>query len=78
MGTLPRLKEYQLTPTRILGYYEDDRLMFAAKTRNGFTRAIRGQLFKRFRGLKTTICPFGQGGNFLGKAVKIAQTWEVM
>jgi len=52
--------------------------MFAAKTRNGFTRAIRGQFFKRFRGLKTTICPFGQGGNFLGKAVKIAQTWEVM
>ncbi len=42
----------------IFGYYEGDRLLYAARTRNGFTPAVRAQLFKRFRGLEVTTCPF--------------------
>jgi bifunctional non-homologous end joining protein LigD len=42
----------------ILGYYEGDRLIYAARTRNGFTPVVRAQLFKAFRGLETAECPF--------------------
>ena len=42
----------------ILGYYEGDKLMYAARTRNGFTPAIRADLMKRFRKLITNNCPF--------------------
>jgi bifunctional non-homologous end joining protein LigD len=42
----------------IFGYWEGDRLMYAARTRNGFTPALREQLYQRFRGLETPECPF--------------------
>jgi len=42
----------------VIGYYEGDRLLYAARTRNGFTPATRVQLFKRFAGLETPECPF--------------------
>jgi bifunctional non-homologous end joining protein LigD len=42
----------------IFGYYEGRNLMYAARTRNGFTPASREQLFKKFRGLETPDCPF--------------------
>jgi DNA ligase D-like protein (predicted ligase) len=42
----------------IFGYYEGDRLLYVARTRNGFTPALRDQLFKRFRGLEIAECPF--------------------
>ncbi len=42
----------------IFGYYEGDRLMYAARTRNGFTPVVRAQLFKRFRALDSKACPF--------------------
>ena len=42
----------------IFGYYEAGKLMFAAKTRNGFTPATRDQVFRRFKGLATANCPF--------------------
>ena len=42
----------------IFGYYEGDRLIYAARTRNGFTPATRVQLFKKFKGLETPVCPF--------------------
>jgi ATP-dependent DNA ligase len=42
----------------IFGYYDGDRLLYAARTRNGFTPATRAQLFKRFKGLETKDCPF--------------------
>jgi ATP-dependent DNA ligase len=42
----------------IFGYYEGGKLIYAGRTRNGFTPATREQLFKRFRGLQTTECPF--------------------
>ena len=42
----------------ILGCWEGDRLMYAARTRSGFTPAVREQLHQRFRGLETPECPF--------------------
>ena len=42
----------------IFGYYEGDRLIYVARTRNGFTPATRLQVFKRFKGLETKECPF--------------------
>jgi ATP-dependent DNA ligase len=53
---------YTLAPKNfdalIFGYYEGDRLIYVARTRNGFTPALRDELFKGFRGLQTEKCPF--------------------
>jgi ATP-dependent DNA ligase len=42
----------------IFGYYEGDRLIYAARTRNGFTPVVRAQLMNKFRALETKECPF--------------------
>jgi ATP-dependent DNA ligase len=42
----------------IFEYYEGNRLLYVGRTRNGFTSALREQLFKRFRGLEIAECPF--------------------
>jgi DNA ligase D-like protein (predicted ligase) len=42
----------------VIGYYDGDRLLYAARTRNGFTPAARTQLFKTFARLETDVCPF--------------------
>jgi ATP-dependent DNA ligase len=43
----------------IFGYYDEEgRLLYVARTRNGFTPASRDELFNRFRGLETGQCPF--------------------
>jgi bifunctional non-homologous end joining protein LigD len=42
----------------IFGYYEGKKLMYAARTRNGFTPRSRLQLFERLRGLQIDECPF--------------------
>jgi len=42
----------------IFGYYEGDRLVYVARTRNGFTPVAREQLFQKFRGLEINDCPF--------------------
>jgi ATP-dependent DNA ligase len=42
----------------VFGYHEGDRLMYAGRTRNGFTPIVRQQLFKKFRGLEIKECPF--------------------
>jgi bifunctional non-homologous end joining protein LigD len=42
----------------LVGYYEDDRLMYVAKLRNGFVPASRQALFNRFAGLQIDACPF--------------------
>ena len=42
----------------IVGYYEGDRLIYAARTRNGFTPPMREQLFRKFRPLEIADCPF--------------------
>ena len=42
----------------VFGYYEEGKLLYAARTRNGFTPASRVELQKRFRGLEIDQCPF--------------------
>lgn len=42
----------------IFGYYQDGKLLYVARTRNGFTPASRQELFKRFSDLETSKCPF--------------------
>jgi bifunctional non-homologous end joining protein LigD len=42
----------------IFGYYEGDRLLCAARTRNGFSPATRARLMKRFAPLVIAECPF--------------------
>jgi bifunctional non-homologous end joining protein LigD len=42
----------------IFGYYEDKHLLYAGRTRNGFTAALRTKLQKRFEDLEVAECPF--------------------
>jgi len=42
----------------VFGCYEGKRLMYVARTRNGFTPASRQRLFEKFRGLEVAECPF--------------------
>jgi bifunctional non-homologous end joining protein LigD len=42
----------------IFGYYKGNELIFAARTRSGFTPASRRELLRRFKGLEMTTCPF--------------------
>jgi ATP-dependent DNA ligase len=42
----------------IFGYWEAGKLMYAARTRSGFTPAIREHLHQRFQELETPACPF--------------------
>ena len=44
--------------TLIFGYYEGDKLIYAARTRNGFTPASRTELYRRFHPLEIQECPF--------------------
>ena len=42
----------------VFGYYDGDKLIYAARTRNGFTPKLRAELLKRFKPLETKECPF--------------------
>jgi DNA ligase D-like protein (predicted ligase) len=42
----------------IFGYYDGDDLIYAARTRNGFTPALRRELFAKLRKLEVATCPF--------------------
>jgi bifunctional non-homologous end joining protein LigD len=42
----------------VFGYYQGKKLLFAAKTRNGFTPLIRAELMRKFAGLEIDDCPF--------------------
>ncbi len=42
----------------IIGYYDSGKLLYAARTRNGFTPALRVEIFKHFKGLQVAECPF--------------------
>jgi DNA ligase D-like protein (predicted ligase) len=42
----------------VIGYYEGGKLLYAGRTRNGFTPASRAALFKRLRALQLPECPF--------------------
>jgi bifunctional non-homologous end joining protein LigD len=67
----------------IFGYYDGSRLIYAARTRNGFTPAVRAQLFKKFQPLKIAECPFanlpeaksGRWGQGLTKAKMAECQW---
>jgi DNA ligase D-like protein (predicted ligase) len=67
----------------IFGYYEGDRLIYAARTRNGFTPAMRVRLFEKFRRLQIPECPFanlpeaksGRWGQGLTKAKMADCRW---
>ena len=67
----------------VIGYYEGSRLLFATRTRNGFTPATRQQLFRKFRGLERPDCPFdnlpeirsGRWGQGLTKAKMAECRW---
>jgi ATP-dependent DNA ligase len=43
----------------IVGYYEGDKLMYAAKLRNGFVPQVRRDVARRLKGLEIPTCPFG-------------------
>ena len=63
---------YTLSPKNfgalIFSYHEGGKLMYAGRTRNGFTPAAREQLFEKFHGVETLACPFpaGETGGALG------------
>ena len=42
----------------VIGYYDGDQLMYAARTRNGVTPASRAELFKKLKPLEIAECPF--------------------
>jgi DNA ligase D-like protein (predicted ligase) len=42
----------------IFGYYNNGKLQYVARTRNGFTPSSREQLFKKLRPLEIKQCPF--------------------
>jgi bifunctional non-homologous end joining protein LigD len=42
----------------IVGYYESQHLLYAAKVRNGFVPQIRREVAARLNGLETDTCPF--------------------
>ena len=48
-GYTPSAKNFDAL---VFGYYDGGKLMYAGRTRAGFTPASRESLFKRFRGLK--------------------------
>jgi bifunctional non-homologous end joining protein LigD len=54
-GYTPSAKNFDAL---ILGYYERGKLMYVARTRNGFTPASRIKLFRNLKGLHTNTCPF--------------------
>jgi hypothetical protein len=45
----------KLVPRRT---YQDGRLIYAARTRNGFTPEVRQKLFEKLRQLEVAECPF--------------------
>jgi ATP-dependent DNA ligase len=57
--------------------------MYVARTRNGFTPAVRERLFQKFRGLEVRECPFanlpearsGRFGQGLTKAKMVECRW---
>jgi ATP-dependent DNA ligase len=54
-GYTPSAKNFDAL---VIGYYEGEKLIYAARTRNGFTPASRAELFKKIKPLATAECPF--------------------
>ena len=54
-GYTPSLKNFDAL---VIGYHDGPKLIYAARTRNGFTPASRAQLFKKLKPLEIDECPF--------------------
>jgi len=54
-GYTPSLKNFDAL---VIGFYEGDRLIYAARTRSGFTPASRAELFTKIKPLEINECPF--------------------
>ena len=54
-GYTPSLKNFDAL---VIGYYADSKLIYAARTRNGFTPSSRSELFKKIKPLEIKECPF--------------------
>jgi ATP-dependent DNA ligase len=54
-GYLPGTASFEAL---LVGYYENERLLFLAKIRNGFVPHTKRAVFQRFKGLETATCPF--------------------
>jgi len=54
-GYTPSLKNFDAL---VVGYYDGGNLMYAARTRNGFTPASRTELFRKLKPLEIKECPF--------------------
>jgi DNA ligase D-like protein (predicted ligase) len=54
-GYTPSSKNFDAV---LVGYYDGDTLMFAAKVRNGFVPAVRNTVFQFFKKLHIKTCPF--------------------
>ena len=67
----------------IFGYFDGSQLIYAGRTRSGFTPKTRGDLFKRFKKLGRATCPFanlpesrsGRWGQGLTKAKMADCRW---
>jgi bifunctional non-homologous end joining protein LigD len=44
----------------VVGYYDDGKLIYAARSRNGFTPASRAERFKNLKPLGIDECPFAK------------------
>ena len=42
----------------VVGYYQDGKLLYASKVRNGFVPRIRHEVWSRLKDLETDACPF--------------------
>jgi len=64
----------------IIGCYDGDRLMYAGRTRNGFTPALRRRLIAQFRPLEIPTCPFTnlpeRSASRWGRALTLAKMAE--
>jgi ATP-dependent DNA ligase len=54
-GYVPASKNFE---SILVGYYEGNNLLYAARVRNGFVPASREALFKRFAAIERASCPF--------------------
>jgi ATP-dependent DNA ligase len=54
-GYTPSAKNFDAL---VIGYYDGSNLIYAARTRNGFTPTSRVELFKKLKPLEIADCPF--------------------
>jgi bifunctional non-homologous end joining protein LigD len=54
-GYMPGKDRFQ---SLLAGYYDRRKLIFIAKVKNGFVPAVKEQVYRRFQGLETDVCPF--------------------